>query len=156
MMKRCGRRLCGALAVALALLGGPATLRAQAPGPPEWVRQHTEQWYAAFGAGDAVAMGKLYASDAVLVLQGETFQGRTEIEAFHRGNFEKAKFTCTFTIIGMAAVDKLAAVWGDDSCADAPKSGGPPADWKGRWLMVYQRQPDGSWIIVRDAGEEAR
>jgi len=27
--------------------------------------------------------------------------------------------------------------------------------WKGRWLTVYQLQPDGSWMIVRDSGEDA-
>jgi ketosteroid isomerase-like protein len=36
-----------------------------------------------------------------------------------------------------------------------PKSR-PVVAWEGRWLMVYQRQPDGSWIIVRDSGEAAQ
>ncbi len=123
---------------------------------PEWVRQRTEAWYAAFGSGDSAAMGKLYANDAVLLLQGEIFEGRTAIEAFHKGNFEKAQFACTWKVLGMVTVDKLATVWGEDSCADTPKAGGTPLDWNGRWLMVYQRQPDGSWIIVRDSGEDAR
>jgi len=122
---------------------------------PEWAQQHTNQWYAAFNAGDVAAITKLYAAGAVMLLQGQTFEGRAAIEAFHRGNFEKARFACTWTIDGMSAVDKVAVLWGNDSCLDTPKTGGAPVSWKGRWLTVYQLQPDGSWMIVRDSGEEA-
>jgi uncharacterized protein (TIGR02246 family) len=122
---------------------------------PEWAQEHTKQWYAAFNAGDGAAITKLYAADAVLFLQGQTFEGRAAIEAFHKGNFEKARFACTWTIEGMSTVDKVAVVWGNDSCLDTPKTGGVPVSWKGRWLTVYQLQRDGSWMIVRDSGEEA-
>ena len=62
---------------------------------------------------------------------------------------------CTWTIEGMSTVDKVAAVWGNDSCLDTPRTGGAAVSWKGRWLTVYQLQPDGSWMIVRDSGEPA-
>ena len=90
---------------------------------PEWVGQRTAALYAAFGSGDAVAMSRLYASDAVLLLQGEVFEGRAAIEAFQKGNFEKAQFTCSWKVLGVVTVDKLATVWGEDSCADTPKAG---------------------------------
>jgi len=132
----------------------PAVVKAQ--GVPGWVEERTRMWYDAFNGGDPVAMGSLYAADAVLLLQGQVFQGRTAIEAFHRSNFGVARFDCTWTIDGMSAVDKLAVVWGTDTCEDTPKSGGALQHWRGRWLMVYQRQSDGSWMIVRDSGEDAR
>jgi uncharacterized protein (TIGR02246 family) len=125
------------------------------PAVPDWAQRHTKQWYAAFNAGDAAAITRLYAADAVMLLQGQTFEGRAAIEAFHKANFEKARFDCTWTIEGMSTVDKVAVVWGDDSCIDTPRTGGAPVRWKGRWLMVYQLQPDGSWMIVRDSGEQA-
>ena len=52
-------------------------------------------------------------------------------------------------------VDNLAAVWGEDACVETPRAGATSSDWQGRWLTVYQLQPDGSWLIVRDSGEEA-
>jgi uncharacterized protein (TIGR02246 family) len=122
----------------------------------EWAKDHTAKWYAAFNAGDVPAIVQLYASDAVLLLQGETFNGRGAIEAFHRGNFEKVRYSCTFTIESVSRVDNLAAIWGDDACVETPKSGAPVQAWQGRWLTVYQLQPDGSWLIVRDSGEEAK
>ena len=102
------------------------------------------------------AIVQLYASDAVLLLQGETFNGRGAIEAFHTGNFAKVRYNCTYTIESVSMVDHIAAVWGDDACVETPKSGAPPQAWQGRWLTVYQLQPDGSWLIVRDSGEEAK
>jgi uncharacterized protein (TIGR02246 family) len=122
----------------------------------EWAKEHTAKWYAAFNAGDPSAMAQLYASDAVLLLQGETFSGRGEIEKFHAGNFAKVRYSCTWSISSVSMVDHLAAVWGDDACVETPKSGAPPQMWQGRWLTVYQLQPDGSWLIVRDSGEEAK
>jgi len=83
------------------------------------------------------------------------FQNAT-IEAFHTGNFAKVRYNCTYTIESVSMVDHIAAVWGDDACVETPKSGAPPQAWQGRWLTVYQLQPDGSWLIVRDSGEEAK
>lgn len=122
----------------------------------EWAKEHTARWYAAFNAGDVPAIVGLYASDAVLLLQGETFSGRGAIEAFHTGNFANVRYACTWTINSVTMVDNLAAVWGADACVETPKSGAPSRAWQGRWLTVYQLQPDGSWLIVRDSGEEAK
>ena len=60
------------------------------------------------------------------------------------------------TIESVSMVDNLAAIWGDDACVETPTAGGPSHSWQGRWLTVYQLQPDGSWLIVRDSGEEAK
>ena len=101
-------------AMGIVLLGGTVDSSASPfrPAVPNWAQQHTKQWYAAFNAGDAAAITRLYADDAVMLLQGQTFEGRAAIEAFHKGNFEKARFACTWTIDGMSTVDKVAAVWG--------------------------------------------
>jgi len=123
---------------------------------PGWIQDHTDQWYAAFNAGDATAMGRLYSPDAVLTLQGEMYEGRVAIEAFHRDNFAQAKFECTFKILGATIVDRVAAVWGEDTCVDTPKGAGKVGNWQGHWMTVYQLQPNGNWMIVRDSAEDAR
>jgi uncharacterized protein (TIGR02246 family) len=114
------------------------------------------QWYAAFNTGDAAAIIRLYAPDATLLLQGRAFEGRSAIEAFHRSNFAAARFSCTWTIDAASVVDRLAALWGTDQCAETPASGGAPSRWSGHWLTVFQMQSDGQWMIVRDSGEEDR
>lgn len=114
------------------------------------------RWYAAFNAGDAASIISLYAADATLLLQGQAFHGLAAIEAFHRASFASVRFTCTWSIEGAETVDRLAAVWGADECTETPRGGGPSMRWSGRWLTVFQRQADGSWMIVRDTGEEER
>jgi uncharacterized protein (TIGR02246 family) len=114
------------------------------------------RWYAAFNAGDADAIIKLYATDATLLLGGRAYAGRETIESFHRLNFAGARFKCSFTIEAGAAADALTAVWGTDACVETPASGGQVSQWSGRWVTVFQKQPDGSWLIVRDSGEEDR
>jgi uncharacterized protein (TIGR02246 family) len=151
--RRALRAAAGAVLLA-GMVGSPRPLAAQAI--LDWAKDHTAAWYSAFNAGDASAIIKLYASDAVLLLQGETFNGRGAIETFHKGNFAKVKYSCTWTIDSVSMVDNLAAVWGDDACVETPTSGAPSQSWQGRWLTVYQLQPDGSWLIVRDSGEEAK
>jgi uncharacterized protein (TIGR02246 family) len=114
------------------------------------------RWYAAFNAGDADALMKLYAPDATLLLGGRAYAGRAAIESFHRRNFAGARFACTWTIEAGAAADALTAVWGTDTCTETPVAGGQTLRWTGRWVTVFQKQPDGSWLIVRDSGEEDR
>ena len=96
----------------------------------EWAKDHTAKWYAAFNAGDVPAIVQLYASDAVLLLQGETFNGRGAIETFHTDNFAKVRYSCTWTIDSVSMVDNLAAAWGEDRCVETPKSGGAAQNWK--------------------------
>jgi uncharacterized protein (TIGR02246 family) len=153
-----GPRFSVRAAVGIALLAGMAghSRPVSAQAILDWAKDHTSKWYAAFNAGDSSAIIQLYASDAVLLLQGETFNGRGAIEAFHKGNFAKVRYSCTWTIESVSMVDNLAAVWGDDACVETPVSGAPAQSWQGRWLTVYQLQPDGSWLIVRDSGEEAK
>ena len=116
----------------------------------EWAKDHTAKWYAAFNAGDVPAIVQLYASDAVLLLQGETFNGRGAIEAFHRGNFEKVRYSCTFTIESVSMVDHLAAVWGDDACVETPKSGAPARRGKADGLRCTSCSPM-AWLYGRQS-----
>jgi uncharacterized protein (TIGR02246 family) len=112
------------------------------------------RWYAAFNAGDAAGLSRLYAPDAALILRQEVFQGRAAIEAFHEENFAKIEARCRFTIEGVSSTARLGAVWGEDDCSGTPRAGGATLKWRVRWLTVFQQQPDGTWLIVRDSGEE--
>ena len=41
----------------------------------------------------------------------KTFNGRGAIEAFHKGNFAKARYSCTWTIDSVSMVDNLVRPW---------------------------------------------
>ena len=86
------RRLSLRVTVGVALFAGTVGHSRPASGQArfwKWAKDRTAKWYAAFNAGDASAMIQLYASDAVLLLQGETFNGRGAIEKFHTGELRE-------------------------------------------------------------------
>lgn len=149
---RCRAAFVGVLAAVLST--APSSLRAQ--GVPTWAQEVNETWYAAFHAGDAAALMRLYASDAVLLLPDQTLRGRAAIEAYQSGNFQKTRYSCKWGIDGVQAAGRHAAVLGHDACVESPKAGGAGRTVKNRWLTVFERQTDGSWLIVRDSPEEVK
>jgi len=131
-------------------------LSAGAQTTPPWAQQVNEKWYAAYNAGDAPALAKLYLADAVILLPDQTVKGRPAIETYQGGNFKKTGYACTWAIDGVQVAGRQAAVLGHDSCVETPKAGGAPKTVKSRWLTVFERQADGSWMIARDASEEIK
>ena len=149
---RCRAAFVGVLAAVLS--AAPSSLRAQ--GVPTWAQEVNEKWYAAFHSGDATALMRLYASDAVLLLPDQTLRGRAAIEAYQTGNFQKTRYSCKWGIDGVQAAGRHSAVLGHDTCEESPKAGGAGRTVKNRWLTVFERQADGSWLIARDSSEEVR
>ena len=119
----------------------------------DWAKKALEQWYAAHDGGDAYALTRLYLDEAVLFEPDATVRGRKAIEARYKKEFQRERSSCTWAIDGQHTVGKQAAVWGHASCVGSQSSGGATNTTKGRWLTIFERQPDGSWLIARDAGE---
>ncbi len=142
------RKSFGIAVLAFAALLG--TRLAAAEDIPKWAQETNEKWYAANQAGDADAMGHLYAEDAVLLAPDQTVRGRKEIDQYHAAGFAKTRSTCTWKIDHVDQVAKLAVVWGHDSCVETPKAAGAPQTVKSRWMSVYERQQDGSWLASRE------
>ena len=132
----------------------PIVFGACCPRNPEVGTELTAKWYAALHAGDTSSFIKLYAEDAVAVLPTRTLRGRSAIEAFHRRDMAKTRYKCTWTLDGARVLTKQAAVWGTDRCVETPTSGGKSRTSTSAWLTVYEQQPDGSWLIVRDSYDE--
>jgi uncharacterized protein (TIGR02246 family) len=140
------------LAAAVGL--NPLPVRAQTTA--DWAKKALEMWFAAFNTGDAAALSRLYLGDAVLLEPDESFRGREAIQAHYSKEFRETRFPCTWVIAGQHTVGKQAAVWGEETCLASPRSSGPTKTVKGRWLAIFERQADGSWLIARDAGEDAQ
>jgi uncharacterized protein (TIGR02246 family) len=127
---------------------------AYAQNMPEWARERTTAWYNAFNSGNATALANMHTDDAVLLIAGITMEGRQAIEKFHAGQFAKVTFNCEWKIQGVSVVYRLGVVWGSDTCTETPKGGARPLKWNGRFMTIYQMQADGTWMIIRDTGEE--
>lgn len=112
---------------------------------------------AAYGKGDAKAMGALIDRDAVwMPPTGEpAIVGADQIVARYQKFFEKIRSAFelqpgTIQISGQWAF--LSGAW---HRKDADRISGQSMIHGGYYLMVFKKQPDGSWKIARDIWNDA-
>jgi uncharacterized protein (TIGR02246 family) len=144
-------------AITVAALVAAIAAPAASQSVPTWAREQLAGWYKAFNAGDAKGIAALYTVDAVLLVEGQSaLRGRGAIEAFHVTMATQKKFACLGVFDGFQVVGSDAAGWGHDECTETPRAGGAAKKTKSRWLSIYEKQPDGKWLIVRDGGEDIK
>jgi uncharacterized protein (TIGR02246 family) len=102
--------------------------------------------------GDTIAIAENYTDDAVVMAQGaESWRGREAIRKGFGGMLTQATVkefslkTDDVTLAGDLAVES-----GTYEETAQAKSGGPEMKDKGKYVVVWKRQADGSWKIVRD------
>lgn len=104
----------------------------------------------AFKRGEfAAIVDELFAPDAVYVKPGATLVGRKAITE----HFSQALATMTDGWIRSESVTvsgDVAYEFGVNSITLAT-DGGAPTTVRGRYLTVWRRQDDGSWVVVADA-----
>ncbi len=118
-------------------------------GAPAWATDNLEQWYEAYNARDARRLAAMYTTDARV---GEA-RGRQAITARFQNTFRSGQRTCSGTFDDFRVVGTVAAGWGRDTCTVTPADGGATTTVRSHWLAVFERQADGSWLIIRDNGE---
>jgi ketosteroid isomerase-like protein len=128
------------------------TTPASAGDIPAWAQEQLlTPWYAAYNAEDANGLADLYTSDA----RTGTANGRSEIIANFESDWAENDSSCSGVYDGFQIVGDLATGWGHDTCIETPKSGGESQTEHIRWLAVYERQADGTWLCSREIGEPA-
>ena len=104
------------------------------------------RWLAAFNSGDAAGVAAQYTSDARLMAPGaETISGRDGIEAFTK-EFVATGAKLAFTLQSVHESADLCASIGTYLMTfpgDAPED-------RGKFIEVWTRQSDGSWLIADD------
>jgi uncharacterized protein (TIGR02246 family) len=123
---------------------------------PQWAQDNLAEWYAAFNDKDFARLAQLYSKDAVVkTSRGSTLRGRDAIESSFREDFEEADIEVNGLIEGAHMLRDLAVTWGHDISTTTPKGGGEAVTTKTNWLTVYEKQPDGSWLTIRETGSSA-
>jgi ketosteroid isomerase-like protein len=137
---------------ALALLGCGLLVcsSVQANDTPAWAKDYLRAWYAAFNAGDAAAVGNLYSEDATFGAE----RGRAAIMSSLKRDLAITSYDCVGGFEAIKEVSGTAVGWGIDTCTAKPKAGGPSQKTRELWLMVFERQPDGRWLGIRETWED--
>jgi len=103
--------------------------------------------------GDAHAFAQLFAMNAASIADDGTItRGRAAIEASRAKAFARTPLvTGTITTEDLVVEDELAYEMGSYSFTLRP-TGKNAVVYTGRYLTIWQQQPDGSWLIKTDSG----
>ena len=108
------------------------------------VKQYCEAWSEAYGRGDIDAIANSYTNDTVYLTPGmPTIRGGSDLANLFRDRSDRVSFEPgeVFLESGELIVDVGQYVVADQH---------GPEQRRGRYVAVYQRQPDGTIKIVVD------
>jgi uncharacterized protein (TIGR02246 family) len=137
----------------LVLVGAVASLNASALlAQEDGIRERYDAFNAAFGAADAEAVVAFYADNAIRVdSDGAVMDGIAAIRDDMSTFFEDNDYVLDeVTAPDIQASGDLAVTLSVFREHWTPKAGGETSRQVGQWLVVWQRQSDGSWLILRE------
>jgi uncharacterized protein (TIGR02246 family) len=109
-------------------------------------------WHSATAAGDVDTVLGLMAEDAVFLVAGQPpMRGRKSFESGLRHLLTRSRIDSAAEIEEVDISGSLAYCWTRLTVRVIPLAGGDPAVRAGNALSILRKQPDGSWVLVRDA-----
>ncbi len=118
------------------------------------VRAQIEQAAARFGEtfnrGDVVALAAMYDTGAVVLApNAPPMRGRQNIEALWAGARQQGFRTLNLTVNSVELIGDHAIELGSYTLVVQP-SGQPEMTDRGKYMVIWKRQADGTWRLYRD------
>src|SRR5262245_28364595 len=122
-------------------------------GPDERaIREVHSTWIAAVNAGDLVRLLSLMADDVVFLNPGQACSaGRDGFSPSFSVAHQQSRIHCISELEEVVVVGEVAYTRAQDSLSVTPRAGGGAVQLAGHRLTVYRKQPDGRWLLARDA-----
>lgn len=116
------------------------------------IRDLIQTWLRASRANDLDTVLGLMAEDVVFLMAGRPpMKGREAFAAASRAGAGKFKFDGTPEVQEIQIAGDYAYCWLYLSVTVTPLPDGPAMQRAGNILSVYRREPDGRWVLYRDA-----
>ncbi len=116
------------------------------------IRNLVAQWHIATAAGDVETVLDLMAEDVVFLVAGQPpMKGRGTFEKGLRDLLSSHRVESTSEIEEVRVSGDLGYCWSLLTVRIIPLSGGSPVSRSGSALSILRKQPDGAWVVVRDA-----
>lgn len=121
-------------------------------GPDEQaIRELHSTWIDAVNAGDLDRLLTLMADDVVFLNPGQEPFGRDEFSAALPAAHQQARIRCISELEEVVVVGEVAYTRAQDSLSVIPRASGEAAQLAGHRITIYRKQPDGRWLLARDA-----
>ncbi|HYZ74388.1 MAG TPA: SgcJ/EcaC family oxidoreductase [Chthoniobacterales bacterium] len=108
-------------------------------------------WIEAVNAGDLVRLLTLTTDDVVFLTPGEAPFGRDRFSSSLSAAHQKARIRCISELEEVVVVGEVAYTRSRDALSVTQHVGGEATHLAGHRITIYRRQPDGRWLLARDA-----
>jgi len=115
----------------------------------EAIKKITDDFNAAFNAGDIDKLVSLFTDDAVRIPPNEpALIGKEAIRGMFQQQLDQFTVQNEGVIVDLKVSGDLAFFRGSWTSINTPKDGGKPLKYNGSYVSVIQKQPDGSWKTI--------
>jgi uncharacterized protein (TIGR02246 family) len=108
-------------------------------------------WIDAVNAGDLVRLLGLMADDAVFLNPGHAPFGRDGFSSAFTAAHQTLRISCVSELEEVVIVGEVAYTRSRDALSMTERASGEPRQLAGYRITVYRKQPDGRWLLARDA-----
>jgi uncharacterized protein (TIGR02246 family) len=115
------------------------------------IREVHTAWVDAVNAGDLVRLLTLMADDVVFLNPGRAPFGRDGFPVGFSAAHQQYRLRCISELEEVVIVGDVAYTLCRDSLSVTPRAGGEATALAGHRITIYRRQPDGRWLLARDA-----
>ncbi len=121
-------------------------------GPDEReIREVHSTWIDAVNAGDLVRLLTLMADDVVFVNPGRAPFGRDVFSTNFSAAHQQVLVGCISELEEVVVIGEVAYTRSRDALSVTPRAGGEAMQLAGHRVTVYRKQPNGRWLLARDA-----
>ena len=121
-------------------------------GPDEQkIRAVHSTWIDAVNVGDLACLLTLMTDDAVFLNPGKAPFGRDGFSANFSAAHEQLRIRCISELEEVIVVGDVAYTRSRDALYVTPRAGGEATQLAGYRISVYREQPNGRWLLARDA-----
>ncbi len=115
------------------------------------IREVHKNWIDAVNAGDLARLLTLMADDVVFLNAGRAPFGRDGFPAGFSAAHQQSRIHCISELEEVVVAGEVAYTLCRDSLSVTPRSGGEATELAGHRITIYRKQPDGRWLLARDA-----
>lgn len=115
------------------------------------IREIHSTWIEAVNANDLARLLPLMAGDVVFLNPGRAPIGRDDFFANFSAAHQQFRVRCISELEEVVVAGEVAYTRSRDALSVTPHVGGEAAQLAGHRLTIYRKQPDGRWLLARDA-----
>jgi uncharacterized protein (TIGR02246 family) len=115
------------------------------------IREMHTAWIDAVNAGDLARLLSLMADDVVFLNPGDEGLGRDGFSTKFSAAHQQLRICCVSELEEVVVASEVAYTRSRDSLTVSPRAGGEENRLAGDRMTIYRKQPDGRWLLARDA-----